>query len=350
MIRNIIFDWSGTLADDLGLVLRATNHVFEHVGRPPISEEEFRREFALPFQNFYERYLPGVEIDKLDLVFHAHFRQAHDQVEMLPHAREFLDFCRRHGVRMFILSTIFKDHFQALVRRHSLEGYFEKTYLEIMDKRAVISRVIEENGLTASETLFIGDMQHDIEAAQTGSVYSCGVLTGFNRRHQLEASNPTLIVDHLGQLAQLLTHKKFQLDEPSKVPIPTVGGLIFNQEDEVLMIRTHKWSDLWGIPGGKIQWGETSGAALEREILEETNLRVSEIEFVLVQDCISSREFYRDAHFLLLNYTCRAQSPCEVRLNEEAQEWRWVSLEKVFDLPLNMPTQFLLREVIRRKV
>ena len=41
------------------------------------------------------------------------------------------------------------------------------------------------------------------------------------------------------------------------------------------MIRTHKWSNLWGIPGGKIKWGEPSEAALRREIKEETGLAVT---------------------------------------------------------------------------
>ncbi len=71
------------------------------------------------------------------------------------------------------------------------------------------------------------------------------------------------------------------------------------------MVRTQKWSGLWGIPGGKIKFGETSIDALKREIKEETNLGVADIEFVLVQDCIHSKEFYRDSHFVLLNYTCR---------------------------------------------
>ena len=72
---------------------------------------------------------------------------------------------------------------------------------------------------------------------------------------------------HLKPLA-----KKF---EESRPPLATVGALIFNSKNEVLMIRTHKWSNLWGIPGGKIKWGETSEAALRREILEETGLKIS---------------------------------------------------------------------------
>ena len=47
--------------------------------------------------------------------------------------------------------------------------------------------------------------------------------------------------------------------------------------------RTHKWSNLWGIPGGKVKWGETSEDALRREVREETNLSVVDVRFVLVQ-------------------------------------------------------------------
>src|SRR4051812_35253765 len=90
------------------------------------------------------------------------------------------------------------------------------------------------------------------------------------------------------------------------IPIVTVGALIYNERREVLMIRTHKWSDLWGIPGGKIKAGETAEAALVREIKEETGLNVQQVRFVLVQDCVNSREFYKPAHFVLLNYTCVA--------------------------------------------
>ena len=116
---------------------------------------------------------------------------------------------------------------------------------------------------------------------------------------------------------------------------------------EVLMVRTHKWSDLWGIPGGKIKWGESSVAALRREIREETALRITGIRFVLAQDCIHSKEFYRDAHFILLNYTCRCVGPPRVKLNEEGREFRWVTPAQALAMPVNGPTRVLLKAISR---
>ena len=72
---------------------------------------------------------------------------------------------------------------------------------------------------------------------------------------------------------------------------------VYNALGQVLMVRTDKWSGKWGIPGGKIEYGESSEDALRREIAEETNLAISDIEFVLAQDCIRSEEFYRPEHF-----------------------------------------------------
>ena len=136
-----------------------------------------------------------------------------------------------------------------------------------------------------------------------------------------------------------------------KFPLATVGALIFNSKNEVLMIRTHKWSNLWGIPGGKIKWGETSEAALRREILEETGMKISGIKFVLVQDCIRSKKFYRDAHFVLLNYTCRcAGKNPRVKLNDEGREFRWIKIAEAKKLKLNKPTRILIDAVLKWKM
>lgn len=355
MIRNIIFDWSGTLVDDLPAVWRATNYVLAQSERAEMSLEQFRAEFCLPFTIFYDRHVPHVPLPQLENWFHSRFRQVQDSVCALPHAQDFLEFCRARKLRTFLLSTVHREHFAVQSAITGFEKYLEKPYLNVWDKRKKIHDILEENGLTPQETLFIGDMQHDIETAKHGGVHSCAVLTGYNTLEQLRVAEPDLIVEHLGELREILEENELHWHPPAarfagnRRPIVTVGGLIFDADDQVLMVRTHKWSNLWGIPGGKVKWGETSEEALRRELKEETGLDIAGIEFVLVQDCIHSKEFYRDAHFVLLNYTCRCAGEPVVQLNEEAREFRWVTTEQALALPLNQPTRALVEAVIMQK-
>jgi phosphoglycolate phosphatase len=350
-IRNIIFDWSGTLVDDLPAVWRSTNHVLIKAGRAELSLEDFRREFCLPLQTFFDRHVPQVALEELGGWFHSHFATVQDSIVALPHAREFLQFCREHGLRMFVCSAVHQEHFATQARAIQFADFFEKTFLDVWDKRAKIRGILHEQNLAPAETLFIGDMQHDIETARHGGVHSCAVLTGYNSVDQLRASEPDLVVEHLGELRRILERNNFQILGDPNVPQPvvTVGALIFNPAGQVLMIRTHKWSNLWGIPGGKIKYGESSNDALRREVKEETNLDIEDIRFVLVQDCIHSKEFYRDAHFVLLNYTCVAAADQVIRLNDEANDYRWVSPAAALEMDLNQPTRILIHAVVEKQ-
>ncbi len=358
MIRNIIFDWSGTLVDDLRAVWQATNFVFSQAGIAEITLERFRAEFCLPFTSFYDRYTPHVAMEQLEVWFHGHFRQVQHSVVELPHAREFLQFCREQQMRTFLLSTVHEDHFAVQSSVTGFHTFLDRPYIGIRDKRTKIHEILEENQLAPDETLFIGDMQHDIETARHGGIHSCAVLTGYNSLEQLRASQPDLIVEHLGELRDILKRNSLEMKpkaapyapDAGPRPVVTVGALIFNDRQEALMVRTHKWSDMWGIPGGKTKFGETSLDALRREIKEETNLDITDIEFVLVQDCIHSPEFYRDAHFVLLNYICRCVGEPHVKLNDEAVEFRWVTLAEASGLPLNTPTKILLTAVEKNLV
>jgi len=351
VIRSIIFDWSGTLVDDLPAVIEATNHVFRQAGVPELTREQFRAEFCLPFLRFYERFVPHVPLPQLEAWFHPAFDRAQGSVVPLPHARAFLEFCRERNLGTFVLSSVHSRHYHRQAAALGFAPFIAHPYPEVHDKTTKIHDLIRAHQLDPRETLFIGDMQHDIEAARHGGIWSCAVLTGYNEAHQLRAAGPDLIVEHLGELRALLERTGLELEGRVRAAGPaaegpvvaTVGALIFNDAREVLMVRTRKWSDHWGIPGGKIKFGETAEAALRRELEEETGLAVRDIRLVLVQDCIRSPEFYRDAHFLLLNYTCQCEGPVEVRLNEEAQAFRWLTLEAALTLDLNQPTRRLLQ-------
>ncbi|MDR0533410.1 MAG: NUDIX domain-containing protein [Verrucomicrobiales bacterium] len=339
VIKNIIFDWSGTLVNDFPPVLDATNQIFQHYGRPAMGEQEFREKFCLPFTEFYAKHLPEASMVELDSHYHSSFKLLQEGIPLLPYAKEILEYCRSQGMKIFLLSSIHAEHFAVQAERLGIKEYFTKAFVQIIDKRKVIHSLLAEFNLDPRETLFVGDMEHDVATAKHGGIVSCGVLTGYNTLSMLQEVEPDLLFKDLLGLKNYLEHHR---EPETSTPVATVGALIVNPEGKLLMIRTYKWSNLWGIPGGKIKGGETSLDAIRREVLEETGLAIGDIKFVMVQDCIHSKEFYKPAHFLLLNYLAKTDGNHEVILNDEADEYRWLSPEEALELPLNTPSRILL--------
>lgn len=124
-------------------------------------------------------------------------------------------------------------------------------------------------------------------------------------------------------------------------PIVTVGALVMSPRERLLFVRTHKWRNTWGVPGGKIEYGESMREALVREFREETGLDIHDIRVGPLQEAIESDEFHRPAHFVLLNFLARSSSE-RVRLNEEAQAYAWLTPAEAASLDLNSYTRRLL--------
>jgi ADP-ribose pyrophosphatase YjhB (NUDIX family) len=136
------------------------------------------------------------------------------------------------------------------------------------------------------------------------------------------------------------------MDRP--FPLVTVGGLLRDSLGNVLLVRTRKWSDKWGIPGGKVELGESLEAAFLRETMEETGLEALNPRLVMIQEAIDHPEFHRPAHFVLINYVADVAGirPVVV-LNDEAEEFVWKPYDSaVTDFTdVNQPTRALLEKI-----
>lgn len=133
----------------------------------------------------------------------------------------------------------------------------------------------------------------------------------------------------------------------SERPLVCVGALVYGPGGRVLIVRTTKWRGLWGVPGGKVEWGETLADAVKREFREETGLPLSGIEYAQTQEAVLSKEFHKPAHMLLVDFFASADT-IEIIPNEEIEAWAWVSLTEALDYPLNTFTRTLV-ELARKR-
>ena len=133
-----------------------------------------------------------------------------------------------------------------------------------------------------------------------------------------------------------------------KYPEPVAGAFIVNEKGELLLLKSHKWSDMYVVPGGHIEVGETMQQALRREVLEETGLIVSGEKFLCFWEFINEGEFHTQKHMIFFNFLVTIK-PGKVSLNDEAQEFVWITPKESLKLPLNKYTKLTIEQYLLKK-
>lgn len=127
-------------------------------------------------------------------------------------------------------------------------------------------------------------------------------------------------------------------------PEVTVGVLVLNPEGKVFLMVSPKWKGNYSVPGGHIEYGEKIEDTAKREIKEETGLDIFDIQFLMVQECIFSEEFYKKKHFIFLDYIARAKDTKATLDGREGTEYVWVTIDEALSLSLNPYTKNAILE------
>lgn len=204
MFQNLIFDWSGTLCDDMALTIEATNYVLAQYGRAPLDRAAFRAEFQLPYPDYYAVKIPEAKLEDLENHYRHAFAASTVGVSLIPHAREFVQWCCSRGIHCYILTSMDPKAFAEQAHQLGMYDYFRHIHSGIHNKEHYIPTLMEQHALEPARTAFIGDMQHDIRAAHCAGITGIGTLTGYNNPAQLAEAEPELTVPHLGALQTLL--------------------------------------------------------------------------------------------------------------------------------------------------
>jgi phosphoglycolate phosphatase len=206
MIKNVIFDWSGTLADDLAMTYKATTYVFEKLGAKPMSLEEYRQNFFLPYMEFCKKCFPNCTVDQIKQLFWEGMRTAGD-AKLYPKVKDVIKDLYVKGIKIIIMSSTTKEIVIVDAKRYGIFDYLHEINTDILDKTEVIAEILQRNGFKPEETIFVGDMPHDIDAAKKVGAISVGISWGHKSKEILEASNPDYLISNITELEQLINQK-----------------------------------------------------------------------------------------------------------------------------------------------
>ncbi|MFA6306328.1 MAG: nucleotide exchange factor GrpE [Patescibacteria group bacterium] len=113
-----------------------------------------------------------------------------------------------------------------------------------------------------------------------------------------------------------------------KYAITGVSAFIFNKDGKLLLTRSPKWGNLWVVPGGKVDFGESMEQTLKREMKEELNLDISNIEYLTTIE-LNRTEERPNLHMVVNEFIATADDD-DVKLNDEHSEFDWRKPEEWF--------------------
>ena len=128
-------------------------------------------------------------------------------------------------------------------------------------------------------------------------------------------------------------------------PRVAVGAVVFN-DHKVLLVRRGKppAEDLWAIPGGRVEIGETLPVAAEREILEETGITIHAREPIYTFDVIERDASGRTRfHYVIIDLIAEYVRG-NIRAGDDAAAARWVSSDEMAELKVSSKTRQLLKK------
>ena len=190
-IRQVLWDWNGTLLDDLAYAIGVRNRTFPAFGLPRIgSVAEYHRQFTFPVRRYYER--AGVTDETFVAVAHAwmaEYVRGFDAVPLHGDAVETLARFAAAGVRQAVLSATRRDMLESQIARFPIRAYFTDVLglsdIYARSKEAVGLDYLARCGVPAASTLMIGDTLHDAEVARAMGTGCVLVARGHQSRETL---------------------------------------------------------------------------------------------------------------------------------------------------------------------
>lgn len=204
--KHIIWDWNGTLLDDVWLSVQSINKILIKYKLPKISESRYLEIFTFPVINYYE--LLGFDFNKYSFEeVGTEFIKEYTEKQFTPGLHsgtiDLLSSLKDLNIDQSLISAATQRMLDQLIEYHRINDFFVDIIGQdnhyAYGKEETVRKWIDEKQLEPSNILFIGDTIHDHEIAVKLGMKSILVSHGHTDYKRLNQSG-TVILDSMNSL------------------------------------------------------------------------------------------------------------------------------------------------------
>lgn len=198
-IDTVIWDWNGTLLDDVEVNLKVINQMLLKRSLPQLTITTYRDLFCFPVQSFQIQIGFDFSIESMQDIsqeYHAIYQSYEKEIGLNSEARFVLDeFCQK-GIEQYILSASQRDYLTGAVSDFDLTDKFKAIYgisdICAAGKIELGKELIRNHSLDPERTVIVGDTLHDAKVAKILGV-NCILYAGGHNSHTLLAEEAPVI-------------------------------------------------------------------------------------------------------------------------------------------------------------
>lgn len=202
MANYLIWDWNGTLLDDVGAAVNALNRMLALRGVGAVARDYYRAHFRFPVRPFYAELGVDLEHEDWDAICEDFHRFIAEEPQTLrPDAQAAVAHARSCGFSQCILSALREDILKRDVAGAGLAGFFDFIYgvdnLDGATKRMRGHELARRLRLRDAQArlFFVGDTLHDAEVAEALGGTCILIGTGHQTPQRLSASGCPVVSD-----------------------------------------------------------------------------------------------------------------------------------------------------------
>jgi pyrophosphatase PpaX len=211
-IKAVFFDLDGTLVDSSGAIVDAVEKALKSKGLK-CNRADVAGMIGLPLENIFGVLAPNLskeEIWQLVYKYREHYIVHHlEKTAIHPSAKMILGELKARGFKLGIITGKYREPVMDVLVHFGILGLFDVVVTGYEVKRHkpapdIVFEAAKRLGISPKRCVVVGDSPFDVQAGKRAGSFTIAVLSNTYSRNQLESAEPTVVIEELEAVREVL--------------------------------------------------------------------------------------------------------------------------------------------------